>query len=230
MSPGYDPSKPRKNPELKAILRAIERGHDALKAAATHAQKRGEAMVLQGCLEAFLDEPEFLLDLRDGALAPREQTRLDPSAFPAGAAPFLEEGAFDQAGAAEGVFFFYTSGGAISPLYSGSALDPYDVGGPLYTCGPFVYALEKRYASAKPTIRHVSSEWVFRKLVRQSKPPIAKSAPHFVIADPAGLGTSACLVKAFRDLRRAKASADRLGERLDIRFAVATVRFSLCTR
>jgi len=229
MTPNYDPRRPKTNPELKQLLRLIDRQHKDLKSAGTHRARRGHAAVLRATLEMFLDEPEFLQDLRDGPAAAAPRALLDPASFPE-EVPFLSETPFETGGEAANRFFFYTSSGAFSPLFEGPALDPYYMP-PLHRHGPYVYTLEKRYASAKATACRLSGEDALRRAAPRRKPGSRRDKPIFVLCDPAGLepGASAALTAIYANAAKARDLADRLAAELNIRFITAAVRFAFCT-
>ncbi|MFZ5562721.1 MAG: hypothetical protein ACOZBW_01610 [Thermodesulfobacteriota bacterium] len=188
-----------------------------------HAVRRGCARVLIEHLEALAAEPEFLYDLMPGEAKPGD-AYFRQEAFPAQGPRLTPETPFDLAGHAGGKYFFYTSG-KISTIIAGGAVDPYIVGEPFRSMGPWNYTLEKAYASPKPTTMHVAGEEVFdRVLSGRSFPPVPAGKGHLVIADPRGLarGGKAVCIATLPDLNRAIRLADQMGELLDIRFVVGT--------
>ena len=73
-----NPRHPRKNRELKSIEKLMVQKWREFRAAENHKEKVGNAMLLQAHLEAWLDEPEFITDLMDGAVEGGKRMDDDP--------------------------------------------------------------------------------------------------------------------------------------------------------
>lgn len=223
----YDPRKPRKNPELPGIVRAFESNFKDFKAARSPTQRRGYVMVMRALLEQYLDEPDTLTDLLEGPAEETARARLDPDSLGWDRSPG-ETDPFAQAELGPEPYFFYTAGGRYSNLYPEPAQDPYYVPG-LWNHGFFVHTLEKIYATPQPTTHRVVDEEVYKRLV---KPVRGGERPFFLLADPAGIegGHRVVNVKAYKEIGAAVKQADRLGQMLGIRFLVARVVITNCTR
>lgn len=188
-------------------------------------------MVMRAQLDFLIEQPELVTDVEAGAV-PDDRCWLRPEEFDGDPPPpFLPECPFDRAGRTQGQHFFHADTGRLSPLYTGPALDP---ARPLLSHGPFVHSLEKRYATATETSRHLWREGVFEPCLTGDPPPAPapEGERHLVLCDPRGWKGEWCarVAVASGDLERAIAAADRLSRMLDIRFVVATVRMSYCTR
>ncbi len=222
----YDPRSPRPNPELRDILRAFDKNYREFMVARSHNQRRGYIAVMKALLDQYLDEPEVLTDLLAGraevekARLTPEQLRWDRELGPVD--PFAEAELGEQR------YFFYTSGGRYSNLYGEPAQDPYYVPG-LWNHGPFVYTLEKLYASQQETTHRVAGEEVYQRLVKRSQGP---DRPFWVLADPAGIegGYRVMLVNAYKSESPARKMVDHLSAKLEIRMLMARVVASHCTR
>ncbi len=230
----YDPRNPKPNPEIAELLRTIDKNWNETKTEKEFTARRGRVRVLIALLEMLDEEPEYLPADIEPAAVQAEMCWFPPQAFSDGAPRFLDERPFDIPGTDRNRFFFYTSNGMLSWLYPGPGLDPYYVGDPVCTHGPWVYTLEKRYASPAETTMHFSS---LDAVTRATSPSAPDQRPtegirYFLLGDPSGFagGHSAPLIDVFLDLEAAMAKADKLSRALDIRFLVAAVHYSFCTR
>jgi hypothetical protein len=220
----YDPRKPRPNPEIKEILRCIKRGQDDLQAAENHTQRIGYARILKAHLEMLEDEPETFTDLQPGTV---EVAKHLPTSELLDSADMTEESPFDTPGDCQGMFFFYANGG-LSNLYRPPLVDPYQV--PLmhgYGCS---YSLEKLYACPTETTHHFTDPYLLCRYVGSLNNPDGKKS-FWLLSDPRGVfGGASQVVKMYATRGSAVKAADRLGERLDIRFLVAQTRLSFLNR
>ncbi len=70
-----DPRKPRVNKELKQIEKLMAEKWRYFKAAESYKEKTGNLMLLQAHLEEWLNQPEFIYDLEEGAINEKTLTR-----------------------------------------------------------------------------------------------------------------------------------------------------------
>lgn len=221
----YDPRKPRKNTELSHILRCVKTTHTRFQNAPNHSQRRGEAMTLIAHLQMFLEEPEFHQDLRPDQV---EAGKLLQGEEFEKAASLTGEWPFERSGTpGDDLFFFYTSTRYVSQLYSGQPVDPYQVG-PLWSHGPYTYSFRFLYGTSGETRNHLSDPTLLGRLVKQPK---GKKAPFWLFIDPRGVyGGGTELARTYSSEAAAIKAADRLSAQLEIRFFVARVEMSNCTR
>lgn len=208
-----DPRKPRPNPEIPEILRAIKSTHADLQKAKTYKQRKGYARILRAHLQMFDEEPESITDLQEGVaeithwLAPENMPEVS----------FLEQGPFDEGGPSSGVYFFLTSQGLISHLHSGPPVDPYKVQ-ECWRHGPFVHSVEKVFCSEKPTTHHFPDQTVLQRYTGAKR---GEKKPYLLLSDPRGSGDGrAVLIRSYATESSACRAAERLSGKFDIRFLV----------
>lgn len=209
-----DPRKPKRNPELRDIERVVRNNWAGFKGEKDHTRKRGYAMVLGAALEQWLDEPEYLTDLADGAVPPPEPTRPDPG---------LVEGAetlCEVPGETENTFFWLSPGNVPTTLFVGRDGAPFDS---RELSGFVVRLFEKVFATGNETVNHFTSEAALRRHVGREPPGPLERGMFFVLCDPRGYydGRSAMTVAKYKTLSSAKKRAEALAEDFGIRFALA---------
>ncbi len=212
--------KSRANPEIKFLLGLIRDKTKELMREQDHAVRKGMAQVLAAHLEEFAAEPAFIADLMDGP-APLGDAYFRADEFDPAQVTLTDETPFEYSGETAGRYFFYSN--RLSTLLCGEALDPYHVAKPFSTMGYWNYCLEKIYASPKATAAHAMDEEVFAKALGRRATGLRPGKGGFlVLADPQGLrgGRIAKLITIAATAPKAIELADRLGDRMDIRFVV----------
>jgi hypothetical protein len=222
----------RENPEIEEILNVIHKNSKELLAEKEYTARIGRARVMIALLEQLEDEPERTpADIEPGPAGERRQG-LTPRDFDNKGPEFTDETPFDTPGPAEGQFFFYTSSGLFSNLYTKGPLDPYYVT-PLHSHGPFVYTMEKRNATiVKTAMRFSSTEAIERALSMIQPAGLMNAGYHYLICHHLGFynGSIAPKVAAFESLESAFQAGEIFSQVSDIRFVTATQRASFCTR
>lgn len=207
-------------------MRCVKKCHRDLHAAKSHSQRRGYALTLVAHLQQFLDEPEFLTDLCEGTVEASKGMsgpEIDDDA------PFTGQWPFERVGECQDLFFFLTSGGSLSQLYTGPVIDPYQVPH-LWHQGFFAHSLEQLYCTTQETTHHLTSSHLLDRLVSDRK-GAGEETPFWVIADPQGLyGGRTEVLKCYSTQAMAIRAADRMASRLGIRFLVGRLLISHCTR
>ena len=229
MSGKYDPRKPRPNPEIRDIVRAMESNWKCLKAEKHYSTRRGFALILQALIEDLLEEPEFLYDLVPGPSSGGRHL-YKPAEEKPGEPAFLDETPFDQTGLETGRYFFFTSTGVLTPLFVNLEYDPYY---PLTLPGTWIYRLEKRYVTPGQTRMRLTSEQALdRCRPRMKKAGREAGEVHHILGDPQGYeaGHSVPSFAITNNLNQALRTADRLASWLEIRVLVGTERSRDCTR
>jgi hypothetical protein len=232
MSDEYDPRARRLNTGIQELVDILDEHWRALLAETDYLERKGKLRVVRGIIDQIIDQPEWLEpDLRNGAVD-EVSCWFGPQEFAGEPAPvFLDERPFDNPGPSSGLCFFYTDTGKASPLYEGEPMDPFI--GPLRNHGPYVYTLEKHYATEVETVARVMSGNLWRQLLPGGE--TAFGAPDtesfFLICDPRGLGggEQALHFATFDDAERAVDVVESLSERIGVRLLVARVRRRWCT-
>lgn len=172
------------------------------------------------------DEPEHFVDLQPGTL---EWTKKFPNESLKEHAKITSESPFQKPGSSQNLFFFYSSG-HISNLYSDAAIDPYII--PLmHRHGPFIYSLEKRFASTAATTHHFEAPERLQKFISPSLKRPNSQHQFWLLADPLGVsGGGAPVVKTYATLKGAVKASERYGKELEIRFLVAEKKLEFLNR
>jgi hypothetical protein len=209
-----DPRKPRKNPELRDIERVIRSNYRDFSAEKDHTRKRGYGMILQAALEQWLDEPEHLMDLMEGAAPVPESKGKDAAVIPGA------EGLFDVVGEASDTFFYLGYGGGVTTVFHGRDADPFH---PWDLSGYWVLLMEKLYVTEAETTNHFSSEVALRRHVGRQPTEYWKKDAFLVLCDPRGYydGRTAMVAAKYVSEGRARKKALAAAEAFGIRFAVA---------
>jgi len=179
MSAKNDPREPRENRELKFIERVMQESWRSFRAAESHNEKRGAAMILQAHIDEYLDQPEHVHDLAEGV------------SFESGCPYRLDDGPegaempFDKGGQATDAFF-YETGRKITRLYTRAELDAEPEMSRKF--GWYVVTLyEKIYATEDETTAHFTRyEAVNRYLQPSSREPRPRKGDYVLWADPLG--------------------------------------------
>lgn len=208
-----NPRHPKKNRELKSIEKLMVRKWREFRNADNHREKVGNAMLLQAHLEAWLDEPEFITDLMDGAVEGAKRMDDDPenAQYP-----------WDKAGESEDAIFCLGYGGP-SRLYTKEQwrAEPYIT----MKYGNFVVPVyEKVYSTDQETVAHFISEQAFARHVNITQKGMRGYEGYYdVLSDPAGCDqmNGSFRVYASSSMKRAIKKADILAEKYGIRFVVA---------
>ena len=208
-----NPRQPKKNRELKNIEKLMVQKWREFRTAESHKEKVGNAMLLQAHLEAWLDEPEFVVDLMDGAVEGAKRMDDDPEDA---------EYPWEKAGEAEDAIFCLGYGGP-SRLYTKKQwrTEPYIT----MKYGNFVVPVyEKVYATEQETVAHFTSEQAFAGHVNFTQKGMRGCEGYYdVLSDPLGCDqmNGSLRVYASRNKKRAIRKADNLSEEYGIRFVVA---------
>jgi hypothetical protein len=254
MTDDYDPRARRLNSDIQELIEVVDEHWREVVAETDYLERKGKLRFLRQVIDKIIEQPEWLEpDLREGAVEGVD-CWFEADEFADAPAPvFLDEKPFDRPGPASGLCFFYADTGKASPLYEGEPVD--SLIGPLVHHGPFIYTLEKHYATAVETAMHVMSGNLWRRLLpegeheggasisasrgdRRAQPrtPTKPADPggerHFLLCDPRGLGGGKQVLRIaiFADADAAVAAAESLSERLRIRFLVARERRKWCNR
>lgn len=232
MDADYDPRARRLNPLIDELVETLDEYWGSVTSAEDYLERKGRLRAVRNIIDQILDEPEWLeADLQSGA-AQAEECWFTPEQFADEPAPhFSDEKPFDRAGPAHGVCFLYTDTGKLSHLYEGEPVDPYL--GPLRNYGPYIYTLEKHFATSAETTNRVINAYLFEQLVPPGDRRSAEQeARWFVLCDPRGIagGERSVHVASYADPARAVEVAELLSAQLAVRFVVARERRRWCTR
>ncbi|MFW5734264.1 MAG: hypothetical protein ACOCWR_04300 [Oceanidesulfovibrio sp.] len=212
-----DPRVPRKNRELPFIEKLMAQNWREFRKAEDFTMKRGYAAILNAHLEAWLDEPEFIIDLKEGPASAKKSQRED--------APEHAVSPFDGAVVGPDRFFYAGGSGILTELMDRDRArqDPHR---PYRMSGYVITLYEKLYATGNETDYHFTSDVAFHRFVKPATPTRrAQVGDIHVLMDPKGFhGRTACKI-AYRTQQhtRAQTKADALAERFGIRFLVARV-------
>lgn len=218
MTSAKDPEKPRPNRELKAIEKVMVQCWRRFRSSEDYVGKRGNAMLLQAHLEAWLEEPETFCDLETGLSSKPGMSHQSGD--------ILEntQSVFQHGGLAGNLFFFRT-GDAISQLFTQAELDADPNKSRNY--GYYVVVVyEKIYATQNETRMHFTSEDALKRHIHSSSVERWVQKNDFdVLADPRGCpDPGKChTVFRYRNQKAAMRKADQLAQRYGIRFVVGRV-------
>jgi hypothetical protein len=214
-----DPRRPRSNRRAGYLERAMRDCWSSFRTSSDHSVRRDSLVSLRRLIERWLAEPEVVHDLERGASAAGASRRERWSP----ASPVEAEFPFDRSGETHGIFFYYADG-TCSELMSDEQVER-DIDCVYGHTAYLVTLAEKRYATADETGSHFSSDEAFRVHVRHSAPgPTCRPGSFLVLMDPAGcFDGRARAAHASRSFQGARARADDLATRFQIRFVVARV-------
>lgn len=231
MTSAYDPRARRRNPLIDELVATLDEYWDQVTTAADYLERKGRLRAVRGVIDEILAQPEWLeADLQEGAAKAVDCWFL-PEEFAGEPGPvFLDRGPFDDPGESGGLCFLYADTGKLSLLYEGEPIDPFI--GPLRSHGPYVYTLEKLYATACETVNRVISAHLWEHLVPADGGGAGARADVWVLCDPRGIagGAQSVCVACCGTRERAVEIAELLSRTIDIRFVVARERRRWCTR
>jgi hypothetical protein len=225
MAAKKDPRRPRSNWRAGYVERTMRDCWSSFRKSRDHPVRRDALVRLRRLIDQWLAEPESLHDLERGP-SPAARSQRERWSAPS---PVDAEFPFDRGGEARDAFFYY-AGGTCSELMSGEQVER-DVGCVYGHAAYFVTLAEKRYATPSETASHFSSDQAFRVHVRRSSPgPTYEPDSFLVLVDPTGCFDGRTRAAyASRSFEKARARADELAARFQVRLVVARVVRSIDT-